>query len=149
MNKGRFAKAVPLAAGLFFLFTAPATISAQSSPTPPPSTAIPQRPSRPPRANQAPAATDIFAGLQYTEDQKAKISKIHEDIKSRVDAVIKDNKLSPDQKGAFLQGFERMERSEVYKVLTPEQQREVSKRMHALRQEEQKEQEKKKAPPPG
>ena len=87
--------------------------------------------------------------MQYTEDQKAKISKIHEDIKSRVDAVIKDNKLSPDQKGAFLQGFERMERSEVYKVLTPEQQREVSKRMHALRQEEQKEQEKKKAPPPG
>ena len=142
MNKRRSAKPAPFAAGLFFLSTVPAIISAQSSPPPPTTTETPH-----PRAKQAPVPTDIFAGLQYTEDQKAKISKIHEDIKSRMDTVIKDDKLSPDQKGAFLQGFERMERSEVYKVLTPEQQTEVLKRMRALR--EQKELEKKKAPPPG
>ena len=118
MNKWLFAA---VAAGFVFLFSVPALIR---------------------------VPTDIFAGLQYTEDQKVKISKIHEDIKSRADAVIKDDKLNPDQKGAFLQGFERMERSEIYKVLTPEQQAEVGKRMRELRQEAQKEREKKKAQQP-
>lgn len=142
MNKWRFA-AVP--AGLVFLFSVPALLSAQSSP--PPATELPQKTLPPPRAKKAPVPTDIFAGLEYTEDQKAKISKIREDIKSRVDAVTKDDKLSPDQKGAFLQGFERMERSQIYNVLTPEQKQEVGKRMRELRQEK-KELEKKKAQQP-
>lgn len=145
MNKWRFAA---VAGGLVFLFSVPALIRAQSSPPPPPPTEIPQKTLPPPQAKKAPVATDIFAGLQYTEDQKVKISKIHEDIKSREDAVIKDDKLNADQKGAFLQGFERMERSEIYKVLTPEQQAEVSKRMRELRQEAQKERQKKKAQQP-
>ena len=76
---------------------------------------------------------DDFAGLEFTDDQKSRISKIHEDFKARLDAVIKDDKLSPDQKGAMLQGFERMERGEVYKVLTREQQQEVRKRVLARR----------------
>jgi Spy/CpxP family protein refolding chaperone len=91
---------------------------------------------------------DIFAGLQYTDEQKAKISTIHEAMKARVDAVIKDDKLNPDQKGAFLQGFERMERSQIYEVLTPEQKAEVGKRMRELREETQKELQKKKAQQP-
>ena len=145
MNKWRFAA---VAAGLVFLFSVPALIRAQSSPPPLPATEIPQKTLPPPRGKKAPAPTDIFAGLQYTEDQKAKISKIHEDIKARVDAVIKDDKLNPDQKGAFLQGFERMERSRIYEVLTPEQKVEVGKRMREQRQEAQKEMQKKKAQQP-
>lgn len=141
MNKWRFA-AVP--AGLVFLFSVP-LLRAQSSP--PPATELPQKTLPPTRAKKAPVPTDIFAGLQYTEDQKAKISKIREDIRSRVDAVNKDDKLSPDQKGAFLQGFERMERSQIYNVLTPEQKEEVGKRMRELRQEK-KELEKKRAQQP-
>ena len=145
MNKWRFAVVV---AGLVFLFSLPAIIRAQSSPPPPPATEIPQKTLPPPRAKKAAAPTDIFAGLQYTEDQKAKISKIHEDMKARVDAVIKDDKLNPDQKGAFLQGFERMERSKIYEVLTPEQKVEVGKRMRERREEAQKELQKKKAQQP-
>jgi Spy/CpxP family protein refolding chaperone len=145
MNQRRLAKPVFFAAGLFFLFTVPALTRAQSSPPPP--TAIPHKTSPTARAKKAPVATDIFAGLQYTEDQKAKISKIHQDMKSRMDAVVEDDKLSPEQKDAFLQGFERMERGEVYKVLTPEQKMEVRKRLQALRQEAQKDLEKKKLPP--
>lgn len=140
MNKWRFA-AVP--AGLVFLFSVPALLRAQSSPPPP--AEVPPRTSPLPQTRKA--LPDIFAGLQYTEDQQAKINKIHEDIKSRIDAVIKDGKLSPDQKDAFLTGFQRMERSEVYEVLTPEQKEEVGKRMRALRQEK-KELEKKKAQQP-
>lgn len=147
MNKRRSAKPVAVGAGLFFLFTLPALTRSQSSPPAP--TQIPYKTSPPPRAKKAPTPTDLFAGLQYTEDQKAQISKIHEDMKSRMDAVIKNDKLNPEQKGAFLQGFERMERNEVYKVLTPEQKIEVRKRMQALRQDAQKKVEKKKLPPQG
>ncbi len=74
-----------------------------------------------------------LAGLQFTDDQKAKIHQIHQDIKSRMDAVLKDDKLSPEQKGAMIQGYRHMERGQVYKVLTPEQQTEVRKKVLARR----------------
>ena len=147
MNKKRFVELQAVGTGLFFLFALPALVRAQGSL--PPSTQIPPKTSPAARANKQSAPTDIFAGLQYTEEQKAKISKIHQDMNSRRDAVIKDDKLSPDQKGAFLQGFQRMEQSEIYKVLTPEQKMEVRKRALAQRQGTQKDQEKKKLPPQG
>lgn len=146
MNKGRLAKPVAVATGLFFLSTLPALACGQSSPTPP--AEIPQKTSPPPRSTKAQRPTDIFAGLQYTEDQKAKIEKIRQDMKSRRDTVIKDDKLSPEQKDAFFQGFERMERSKIYEVLTPEQKTEVRKRMLAERQEAQKELKQKKLQQP-
>lgn len=136
MNKGRFAKAGAVAAGLFFLSTLPALTRGQSPPTPP--AEIPQTTSPPPRAAKAQRPSDIFAGLQYTEEQQAKIEKIRQDMNLRRDAVIKNDKLDPDQKNAFFQGFERMERSEIYEVLTPEQKTEVRKRLQAERQEAQK-----------
>lgn len=83
---------------------------------------------------------DDFAGLNYTDDQKARINQIHEDFKARMDKVIKDEELSPEQKGAMLQGFQHMERGEVYKVLTREQQVEVRNRILARRAEARKEQ---------
>lgn len=146
MNKGRFAKAVAVATALFFLSSVPALIRAQSSPPPP--AEIPQTTSPPPRVTRAQRPTDIFAGLQYTEDQKAKIEKIRQDMRTRRDAVVKDDKLSPEQKDAFFQGFERMERSQIYEVLTPEQKSEVSKRMQARRQEGRKELKEKKPQQP-
>ena len=60
-----------------------------------------------------------------------------------MDLVVKDEKLSPDQKEAMLQGYRRLERGQVFKLLTPEQQREVRKRISARRAAEQ---EKKKKP---
>ena len=72
---------------------------------------------------------DDFAGLSFNEEQKAKIQQIRQDIKSRMDAVTKDDKLSQDQKDAMLFGFHRMERSQVFEVLTPEQQAEVRKKI--------------------
>ena len=146
MNKGRFAKPVAVAAGLFFLSTLAALTGGQSSPTAP--AEIPQKPSPPPQVTKAQRPADIFAGLQYTEDQKAKIEKIRQDMKSRRDAVIKDDKLSPEQKDAFFQGFERMERSEIYEVLTPEQKTEIRKRSLAERQEGRKELKEKKSQQP-
>lgn len=87
------------------------------------------------RANKALGPGDDFAGLHYTDDQKAQIRKIREDFKARMDAVAKSDKLSPEQKGAMLQGYAHMERGEVYKVLSPDQQMEVRKRTLARRAE--------------
>ena len=141
MSKGRSANPAAVAAGLIFLFAVPCLARAQSSAPPP--TEPPPTTSSLAQGAKAPSRTDIFAGLQYTDDQKAKIDKVHEAMQSRRDAVIKDDKLSPEQKDAFMQGLARMERSQVYELLTPEQKAEVSKRMAALKKEERKGREKK------
>lgn len=145
MNIEKFVNPRAGGAGLFFLLALPALICGQGST--PPSTQIPPKTSPAAQANKQPAPMDIFAGLQYTEDQKAQIGRIHQDIQLRRNTVIKDDKLSSDQKGAFLEGFDRLERREVFKVLTREQQIEVRKRMSTLRQGAQMDTEKKKLPP--
>jgi Spy/CpxP family protein refolding chaperone len=50
-----------------------------------------------------------------------------------MDLVVKDDKLDSEQKQAMLQGFRRLEAGEIFKVLTPEQQKEVRKRLTAQR----------------
>jgi len=141
MNMNRFARRVAVAAGVFFLCAAPASARGQSN--------TPSRAPTPPKAapaarpQRAPSAADDFAGLTYTDEQKARIDQIHQDMKSRKDAVAKDEKLTPEQRDAMLAGFGRMERTQVFKVLTTDQQKEVIKRIrqrHAAEQEEKKRQ---------
>jgi Spy/CpxP family protein refolding chaperone len=71
--------------------------------------------------------------LNYTEEQKAKINEIRQNTKTRMDLVVKDNKLDSEQKQAMLQGFWRLETGEIFKVLTPEQQKEVRQKLTAQR----------------
>jgi hypothetical protein len=146
MNQGRFAKRAVAAAGFLFLCSVPGLTHTQG--TPPPAQTPPMAPP-PARPNRATVPTDDLAGLNFTDDQKARINKIHEDFMARMDTVIKDDKLSPDQKRAMLQGFQHMERGEVYRVLTREQQVEVRKRILARRAAAPKEQQEKnrQAPP--
>ncbi len=140
MNKNRFSARVTVAAGFLLLCVAPGLTRAQSSP-PRPAQTHKASPAARPKNDAQP--TDDFAELKYTDDQKEKIDQIHQDMKSRMDLVVKDEKLSPDQKEAMLQGYRRLERGQVFKLLTPEQQREVRKRISARRAAEQ---EKKKKP---
>jgi Spy/CpxP family protein refolding chaperone len=79
------------------------------------------------------SSPDPFAGLALTDEQKAKIEQIHQETKSRLEAVTKDQKLSPEVKDAMLQGYRRLENGKIFDVLTPDQQREVRKRMSAWR----------------
>jgi len=167
MNKNRFAKQMASAAGIFFLCAAPGLTQSQSSPAPsnpPGQSSPPPSPSSAPspkptqrkplpvvRPKKAPSPADDFAGLTLTDEQKAKIDKIHEDMKVRVDAVKKDEKLSPEQRDAFLTGYERMERGQVFAALTPEQQKEVRAKIrarHTAEQEEKKKQQPKLLPVP-
>jgi Spy/CpxP family protein refolding chaperone len=145
MKMNRMAKQLAAGACLFFLCAMPGRTRAQSAPPAPVPT--PPKAIRPTRMTKETGPMDDFAGLNFTDDQKERINKIHEDFKARLDAVIKDDKLNPDQKGAMLQGFQRMERGEVYKVLTREQQAEVRKRILARRAAAQKEQQERKTQP--
>jgi Spy/CpxP family protein refolding chaperone len=51
--------------------------------------------------------------------------------------VARDQKLTADQKDAMLLGYTRMESGRIYKVLTPEQRKEVNQRIRARRAAEQ------------
>jgi hypothetical protein len=80
---------------------------------------------------------DDFAGLNYSEEQKTEIDQIHRNTKAHMDAIVKDDKLTADQKDAMLMGYKRIEYGQVYKVLTPEQQKQVRQRVQARRAEKQ------------
>lgn len=90
---------------------------------------------------------DDFAGLTFTDDQKAKIDEIRKNMKSRTDTVVKDDKLNEDQKGAMLDGYRRIENRQIFGVLTPEQQTEVSKRVLARRAAEREQNKKQQSQP--
>ena len=129
MKMNRLAGATAVA-GFFFLYAAPGLTRAQD---PEPAAAQPPRMVSPgARPLRDPRGTDDFAGLKFTDDQKAKIDEIHRRMVTRKDVVIKSEKLNSDQKGAMIAGLGRMERGEIAKLLTPEQQREVLKKARAV-----------------
>ena len=144
MSKNRFAKGVAVAAGLLFLCVAPGLTRPQSSPPSPAPTPHKAPPVARPKKDTPPP--DYFAGLQYTDEQKARIDQIHQDMKSRMDAAATNEKLTAEQKSAMFGGYQRMERSQVFKVLTTQQRKEVLRRIRARHLVEQ-EQQKKVSPP--
>jgi hypothetical protein len=141
MNVFRFAIGVAAVAEFLLLSVAPPLTRAQDGQA---AVAQPARVASPAaRPMRDPRATDEFAGLQFTDEQKAKIDEIHQHTATRKDVVVKSEKLTADQKGAMIAGLGRMERGEIVRLLTPEQQREVLKRVraeHATAQPEEKQQ---------
>jgi hypothetical protein len=144
MNKNRFARPMVVAAGFLFLGAASGLTRAQSSPRSPAPTPPKTLHAAPPKKDTRP--TDDFAGLQYTDEQKAKIDQIHRDMKVRMEAVVKDEKSTADQKDAMLAGYRRMERSQVFQVLTAQQQKAVLMRVRARHAAEQVEKRKQSLP---
>jgi hypothetical protein len=123
----RLAVRVTALAGCFFFSAAPGLLRAQVAQ---PALVQPSRMSATRPARDA-RTTDDFAGFEFTDEQKAKIDEIHRRIAMRKDGVVKSEKLSADQKEAMIAGLGRMERGEIVKQLTPEQQKEVLKKVHA------------------
>ena len=143
MNKYRFAKQVAASAGFFFLCTATWLAAGQSMPSSqarPPQTASPAAPTN------KDAGQDPYAGIEFSPEQRAKIAQVHREFKVKRDAVIKDDKLDEDKKGAFITGLKRLENQEVMKVLTPEQQK-VAKARELAKRQAQKSAERGQAPP--
>ena len=131
MKKNRLAKPLAVAAVFMSLCAAPGLTRAETGRTGPAQTDKTASLGAKTRRGSLPA--DDFAGLSYTEEQKAEIDGIQRDIKLREDAVVKDAQLNADQRGAMLQGYTRLERTQIYKVLTPEQRRQVQQRIRARR----------------
>ena len=79
------------------------------------------------------SVADYFAGLDYTAEQKAGIEKVKQDTEAKKALVAKDTKLDDSQKDAFIQGYTRLEYQEIFKLLTPAQQKLVRQRMNAAK----------------
>jgi Spy/CpxP family protein refolding chaperone len=131
MTRNRFAILVVVTAGLVCLHAGPGSVWAQSSSP----AAVQHRNIASAGAQQKKASNpeDDFAGLKYTDEQKAEIEKIRQDTKSRKDTVVNDAKLTADQKDAMLVGYKRLEYGRIYSVLTPEQKKQVRDNIHSRR----------------
>ena len=123
-----------LAVAAAFLLLGAVSVLARTQSNPPSPAQTPNRVAPTARPKKRTPPPDDFAGLTFTDEQKAKIEQIRQAMKLRMDAVVKDDKLNADQKQAMLDGYRRMERNEVFKALTPEQQKEVRKEMLARRE---------------
>ena len=147
-NRNRIGKRVLVVSGFLLLLVASGPAGSQSNSSGTLPTQHPASPTPPAKTDTRPGGD--FAGLTLTDDQKAKIAQIRQNAKLRRDAVINNHGLSQDRKEAMLEGLQRIEISEIFKVLTPDQQTEVRKRMMARRAAEQQEQQQSKqvAPAP-
>lgn len=130
MKTNRAAGLLVLAVQVMILIPAPALTRAQSQ-------ALQMTPPSASSGTQRDPYADAFAGLTYTENQKEAIRKIRQDIASRKAAVLKEDKLTQDQKDAMLSGYTRMEYILIFKALTPDQKKQVSARIRDLRAQDQ------------
>lgn len=147
MNKNLIAKSVAIAAGLLFLITAPGLARALNDKP----AAVQARnatlvPGAQPKKDSSPQ--DDFDGLNYTDEQRAEINKIHRETESNKSAVVNDEKLTSDQKNAMLLGYTRMEYGRMFRTLSTEQQRKVRKRILARRAADQQVAQRKQPPQP-
>lgn len=125
----RLAQNVAIAAGLMTLLAVPGSSLANQAQSRPAS--APQQGS--PSQAKPPALEDFFTGLEYTDEQKVSIDKVKQDSEAKKAIVAKDPKLNDDQKGAFIQGYTRLEYQQIFKLLTPAQQKQVRQRMDAAK----------------
>jgi Spy/CpxP family protein refolding chaperone len=132
MNKNRFGKRVAVAAGFFLLCAAAGLTRGQSAS---PSPARTPNGASPGARDTSPL--DDFAGLQYTDEQKAAIDQIRQETKSRKSVILKDEKLTADQKDAMIFGYTRIEYDQIYKLLTRDQQRQVQQKIRARKEADQ------------
>lgn len=135
MNKNQCGKLVAVLSGLIFVCSASAMDQAQSATTGAEHTSndAPHAAQRAAQMKSDPLPADDFAGLNYTSGQKAEIDKIHQETESHKAVVARDETLTADQKNSMILGYTRMEYGLIYKVLLPEQQKQVRQKIIARR----------------
>lgn len=72
---------------------------------------------------------DPFAALDLSDAQKAEVQKIRQNAEERKAAVVRAQNIGPDQKDAMILGYTRAEYSQIFRVLTPAQQKVVRERI--------------------
>jgi hypothetical protein len=78
--------------------------------------------------------------LKLTDDQRTRIAKIRQHVEARREAIIKNEALNQNRKETILQRLNLIETSEIFRVLTPDHQKEVQMRIADRRASEQQEQ---------
>jgi Spy/CpxP family protein refolding chaperone len=115
MKNSRWLKQMAATAGLVALMGAPALMAQETQQNQDPGAAM----------QQGQRHEDELAKLNLTDDQKAKVSKIHADMKSQMDAVKSDTTLTADQKQAKMKQIHRASHEQVLQVLTPDQRQQM------------------------
>lgn len=128
MKRNSITKQIAVAAGFLALTFAPGISRAQSNS---------QTPSQD-QSQAAPARHEgrmhgAMKGLNLTDDQKVEMKKIHESTKAQLDAVSKDESLTADQKEAKIHQLRHGARTQMVKLLTPEQRQQMKANVRALR----------------
>jgi len=134
-NRTRVGKRVVVASALLLLLAGARLVGSQNNSSAAPSTPQTASPAVPAKANALP-----LDGLKLTDDQKTRIAKIRQHVEARREATIKNEVLNQDRKETILQRLNLIETSEIFRVLTPDQQKEVQMRIadrHASEQQEQ------------
>lgn len=75
----------------------------------------------------------MFASLNLSDQQKAQIKQIHENAKSRMEALQKDTSLTAEQKQAKMHELRREVRKQTSQVLTAEQRKQLRAEMRERR----------------
>ena len=135
----RAATKAAVAAASLFLAMPVLALTEHSTPTVPTASQAPLQQAARPAAQQSASTRpqapgnpeEDFVGLDYSDEQKAAIEKIHRQTVTRREAILRDTKLSQEQRDAMLFGYKRMEYTDIYKVLTPEQQSKVRDKIKA------------------
>ena len=142
MSKRNLTMKIGLAAGLLALALTPSVIFAQEgAQTQAPAQAQAPAQDQSQAAPAAPATTvkpamrhrGVMQGLNLTEDQKAAMKKIHETTRSQMEAVKQDTTLSADQQAEKIHELRRDSRTQVVKLLTPDQRQQMRANIRALR----------------
>jgi Spy/CpxP family protein refolding chaperone len=141
-NGSFLGKPVLVASVFLFLLAASRLVGSQSNSSAAPVT---------PHPASAKASTLPLDALKFTDDQKTKIAHIHQKAELRKESIIKNDGLTEDRKEAIIQRVHHMETSEIFRVLTPDQRKEVQKRIadqRAAAQQEAQQQSKQAMPAP-
>jgi Spy/CpxP family protein refolding chaperone len=131
MSGNSVTKQIAVAAGFLALTFAPGISRAQSGSQPPAQDQSQAAPATP--AQHEGRMHGAMQGLNLTDDQKAAMKKIHESTKAQLDAVNKDESLTADQKAAKTHQLRHGARTQMVKLLTPEQRQQMKANVRALR----------------
>jgi Spy/CpxP family protein refolding chaperone len=120
MRSFRLLQQLSVTAGLLAMCALPAALRAQDAAAPQSDSA--QQTSH---ARHREGHENELAKLNLTDDQKAQVQKIHEDMKTKAEAVKGDSTLSADQQRAKIREIHKSGHEQVMQLLTPEQRQQM------------------------
>jgi Spy/CpxP family protein refolding chaperone len=113
-------KHVGATAGLLAMIATPAALMAQDA-----SQSNPQGQDQAAATQAGHRHEDELAKLNLTDDQKAQVKKIHENMRAQMDAVKGDTTLTAEQKQAKMKELHKTSHEQVKQLLTPDQRKQM------------------------